>query len=141
MAKVAITEQYLEDIADAIREKTGLSTLYKPADMASAISTISGGGGDNGFSTATVTFEVYGGFTLLEFPQIETRTQPRKLNFILTHDYESTYDTFSRDALLVDGVGKFYVDSEYATITVSGNATYDDGEVIYTGDCTISVTE
>jgi hypothetical protein len=26
MAKVAITEQYLEDIADAIREKTGLSS-------------------------------------------------------------------------------------------------------------------
>lgn len=114
--------------------------LYDIA-IAKKLSGGGGGGGDNGFSTATVTFEVYGGFTLMEFPQIKTRTQPRKFDYILTHDYESTYNTFSLNALLVDGGGKFYVDSEYATITVSGNATYDDGEVIYTGDCTISVTE
>ena len=45
MAKVAITESYLEDIADAIREKTGLSTAtFKPSEMANAISSISGGG-------------------------------------------------------------------------------------------------
>ncbi len=45
MAKVAITEQHLEDIADAIREKTSLSTsTFKPAEMAPAILTISGGG-------------------------------------------------------------------------------------------------
>lgn len=100
-----------------------------------------GGGCDDGFSTATVTFEAYGGFTLASFAQIDTRRQPRKLDFIVEHEYESTFNTFSLDALLVDGVGKFYVDSEYATITVSGNATYDDGEVIYTGDCTISIAE
>ncbi len=46
MAKVAITEQYLTDIADAIRTKTGLSTqLYYPSEMAPAIMTISGSGG------------------------------------------------------------------------------------------------
>lgn len=46
MAKVAITEQYLTDIADAIRSKTGMSTAtYLPSQMASAIMTISGGGG------------------------------------------------------------------------------------------------
>ena len=37
--KVIITEQYLKDIADAIREKGGQS-LYTPAEMASAISHI-----------------------------------------------------------------------------------------------------
>ena len=45
MAKVAITESYLEDIADAIRAKTGLSTTYKPSQMATAISSIPSGGG------------------------------------------------------------------------------------------------
>lgn len=46
MSKAAITEQYLEDIADAIRSKTGLSTeTYLPSEMAPAIMTISGGGG------------------------------------------------------------------------------------------------
>ena len=46
MARVAITESYLEDIADAIREKTGLSEeTYTPSEMAPAIMTISGSGG------------------------------------------------------------------------------------------------
>lgn len=44
MAKVIITEQYLTDIADAIREKLGVSDTYTPAQMAVAIATISGGG-------------------------------------------------------------------------------------------------
>ena len=43
MSKVAITEQYLTDIADAIRTKTGSSLTIKPSEMASAISDISGG--------------------------------------------------------------------------------------------------
>lgn len=46
MAKVAITEQYLTNIADAIRTKTGMSTAtYYPSEMAPAILTISGSGG------------------------------------------------------------------------------------------------
>ena len=46
MARVAITESYLEDSADAIREKTGLSEeTYTPSEMAPAIMTISGSGG------------------------------------------------------------------------------------------------
>ena len=44
MAKVMITESYLEDIADAIREKKGVLTTYYPSQMAEAISTIDGGG-------------------------------------------------------------------------------------------------
>ena len=45
MAKVAITEQYLSDIADAIREKTGDSeATYLPSEMAEAIADIEGGG-------------------------------------------------------------------------------------------------
>ena len=40
MAKVIITEQYLEDIADAIRAKNGLQDTYYPFEMADAISAI-----------------------------------------------------------------------------------------------------
>lgn len=40
MAKVMITESYLEDIADAIREKKGGSNTYTPGEMAEAISSI-----------------------------------------------------------------------------------------------------
>ena len=37
MTKVLLTESYLDDIADAIREKRGVLTEYKPSQMAGAI--------------------------------------------------------------------------------------------------------
>lgn len=43
MSKVLVTEDYLADIADAIREKLGVQTQYKPSEMAAAIMSISGG--------------------------------------------------------------------------------------------------
>ena len=43
MANVLVKQSYLEDIADAIRAKNGLSDTYKPSEMADAISDISGG--------------------------------------------------------------------------------------------------
>ena len=55
MAKVAITEQYLTDIANAIRTKTGLSANYYPSQMANAILSISGGGGITPTGTISIT--------------------------------------------------------------------------------------
>ena len=55
MARVAITEQYLSDIADAIRSKTGGSATYLPSEMAQAILTISGGGGIVPTGTISIT--------------------------------------------------------------------------------------
>lgn len=56
MTKVAITESYLEDIADAIRSKTGVSSAtYYPSEMANAIMTISGGGGITPTGTISIT--------------------------------------------------------------------------------------
>lgn len=42
--KVALTEQYLYDIADAIRAKNGLTETYTPAEMGPAILDLGGGG-------------------------------------------------------------------------------------------------
>ncbi len=56
MTKVAITESYLEDIADAIRSKTSMSsTTYYPSEMADAIMSISGGGGITPTGTISIT--------------------------------------------------------------------------------------
>ena len=44
MADVFIHEQYLTDIADAIRSKLDTEDTYKPSEMADAIDSISGGG-------------------------------------------------------------------------------------------------
>ena len=46
MAKVLVNESSLSSIADAIREKLGVSTTYTPAQMGPAIETITGGGGE-----------------------------------------------------------------------------------------------
>lgn len=43
MSKVLINRSNLEDIADAIREKNGESTQYKPREMAAAISDLPSG--------------------------------------------------------------------------------------------------
>lgn len=40
MGKVVVTETYLEDIADAIRNKLDVETTYKPSEMANAIESI-----------------------------------------------------------------------------------------------------
>lgn len=45
MTKVAITEQHLTNIANAIRSKSGSSDTYTPAEMATAITNIPSGGG------------------------------------------------------------------------------------------------
>ena len=41
MAKVLVSDQYLEDIADAIREKGNTELTYTPAEMAPAILALS----------------------------------------------------------------------------------------------------
>ena len=55
MAKVAITEQYLTNIANAIRSKTGLSATFYPSEMANAISAISSSGGITPTGTISIT--------------------------------------------------------------------------------------
>lgn len=45
MANVLVQDSSLTSIANAIREKNGETTTYKPAEMAAAISAISTGGG------------------------------------------------------------------------------------------------
>lgn len=44
MSKVLVTEAYLQDIADAIREKAGGGSTYKPSQMGNAIRSIPAGG-------------------------------------------------------------------------------------------------
>lgn len=55
MAKVALTEQYLEDIADAIRAKNETSNTYTPPEMAPAILALPAGGGIIPTGTLSIT--------------------------------------------------------------------------------------
>ena len=57
MAQVLVTESHLSDIADAIRNKNGGSTQYKPPQMAAAIAALPGASytkiGEITFTTST----------------------------------------------------------------------------------------
>ena len=48
MAIKVIDDKYLVDIADAIREKSGTTDTYTPAEMAGAITNLPSGGGSGG---------------------------------------------------------------------------------------------
>lgn len=63
MAKVLVTESYLSDIADSIREKLGTEDTYKPGEMSAAIDEISGGGGGGDIDVEAVTFNANGTYT------------------------------------------------------------------------------
>ena len=54
MAIVITNNAHYGDIAAAIREKAGVTALYKPAEMAAAIRAIQTGGGSGGGTTGSV---------------------------------------------------------------------------------------
>lgn len=57
MANVLVNENSLKAIGNAIREKNGEETLYKPAEMAPAIQAISAGGGSGKYSHTVATYK------------------------------------------------------------------------------------
>lgn len=119
MAKVAITESYLEDIADAIREKTGLSEeTYTPSEMAPAIATISGSGGIT--PTGTINITENGTYNVTHYananisvPNSYSSSDEGKVvsNGALvsqsgtTYTENGTYDTTLKNSVIVDVEG------------------------------------
>ena len=117
MAKVIVTEQYLTDIADAIREKLGVSDTYTPAEMGPAIETITGGGGggesDNGDRTDPIRFFDYDGRLVASYKSV-----PSTMPDVPTHDRltNGTWNyTLAQVAEQFDAVGKCDVGANYDT--------------------------
>ena len=54
MGKIAVTREYLEDIADSIREKNGTQETYKPSEMSDAIDNIQSGADLSEYFKATI---------------------------------------------------------------------------------------
>lgn len=123
MPHVYTLEENYEDIADAIREKLGVQTTYKPGEMAAAISSIGGGGAtDNNWAEimrheSTTLFDntitrIYNYglrtnnadsyITSIELPQVteigrsafEGQAKAKSISLPLLADLKSTYEFY-----------------------------------------------
>ena len=134
MAKVAITEQYLEDIADAIREKTGLSTAtYLPSEMAPAILTISGGGGITPTGTLNITSNGTYNVTQYASAAVAVPTGPA-----ISNQDKSVTPTESAQTVTYDsgytGLGTVSVGAISSSYVGTGIARKDSSDLVVNGN-------
>lgn len=152
MAQVLVTESSLQDIADAIREKNKLITLYKPSEMGAAIRALEMGGKiltATGVTTATAYVntaykQIYGVVTGLSFKVLGIAFQPELSAFASTSpDATISYmmdDT--RNLLYVGGTKNQATNAvQYMDDAINSvNATLDENAccVLYVGTYTTS---
>lgn len=98
MVKGLITEQYLKDIGDAIREKSGSNEVYYPSEMASAILAIPTGSGGLELTTSLVLSS-----------DVETTTGAVTLSALLKANYDDlTPSDIDLDGFLKNAPVKLY---------------------------------
>lgn len=138
-AEIPTVAQALENVYTALGgTRTDLDTLVVSEVIDLVAPLIQGGGGGGGdFSTATVTIitadERRGSFTI----PIAYDGDYNALNLV-----DNETGTFSYTVPLYKGETDVTIESETASISVSGNAEYveADGYIAITGDCTITVS-
>lgn len=147
MAKVSITEQYLEDIADAIRSKSSSSATYTPSQMAAAILAIPTGSTVNNQNKAvtpneteqSITFD--SGYTGLGTVTVGAISS----TYVGSNIPRNDSDDLSASGATVTAAAGYYSSSASKTVS-SGNATgpsslSGSSATISTGTNTITLTK
>lgn len=132
MAKVLITEQYLTDIANAIRAKTGITDKLKVSDMASKITSITTSSGSGGtMYTVTLQDPGTGQHYIIESDDVaKTETFQAEKGSIISATLEAD-DGYNAGNLIVIG-GKLFPDDTYSltsnmSISASGASEKPEG--------------
>lgn len=131
MSKVLVTEDYLSQIANAIRSKSGGSTQYRPGDMAAAILAIPTGGIT---PTGTKNITQNGTHDVTEFASANVYVQPNLQSKTATQNGTVTpdqgYDGLSSVVVNVQGGTSALVVQPLKYLTNS-HYYYANGEEIY----------
>ena len=106
MSKVLVTESYLGNIADAIRLKNGLSTTYRPGDMAAAVEALDTSGIH---PTGTKNITQNGTHDVTQYANVNVNVQPNLQSKTATENGtvtpDSGYDGLSEVVVNVSGGG------------------------------------
>lgn len=123
MSKVLVSEEYLEDIADAIRDKLGGSAEYTPGQMAAAIGSIETGSTPVG----TIPIAANGTVDVTQYASAEVNVQPNLQAKTATQngdvEPDSGYDGLSKVTVNVSGGGGTLISK-----TITQNGTYDPAD-------------
>ena len=128
-------------IGDFVLYEGSVCMAIKPVPAGTEMSAdywtdFSGGGGDENLSTATVTYTLIDGKTDLFVECACGRVVESDMFSASAFQTEETSGSFT--VLLYGGKGYAFFGNSIVTI-VSGDAEMSEGEVLITGDCTVTV--
>ena len=135
MANVRNYEEYRAEVLERLGDDYTVEDLrnterwrLRVLDMLSGGG--SGGGGESDFSTAKLTYEVVGHVT----------TPPIYISRIWDNAMSSLIPVAGTyDVVLYKGLAYGILETD-ANVSVEGSIEYDDGDLIITGDCTITIS-